>query len=35
MNTPITIKAALDRVVNHLDLSTEEMSQVMRDIMTG
>lgn len=29
------IKEALDRVVNHLDLSTEEMQGVMRRIMTG
>lgn len=35
MSTPITIRTALERVVNHLDLSTEEMSQVMREIMTG
>lgn len=29
------IKEALDRVVNHLDLTTEEMQGVMRRIMTG
>jgi len=29
------IKEALDRVVNHLDLTTEEMQDVMRRIMTG
>lgn len=29
------IKAALARVVDHIDLSTEEMQEVMRAIMTG
>lgn len=29
------IKSALSRIVGHLDLSTEEMSDVMRQIMTG
>ena len=29
------IKAALARVVDHIDLSTEEMQAVMRQIMTG
>ncbi|HEY0289631.1 MAG TPA: anthranilate phosphoribosyltransferase [Pseudomonas sp.] len=29
------IKTALGRVVNQLDLSTEEMSDIMREIMTG
>ena len=29
------IKTALNRIVGHLDLSTEEMRDVMRDIMTG
>ncbi len=35
MNTPMNIKSALNRVVNQLDLSTAEMSDVMREIMTG
>ncbi|KPC36304.1 Anthranilate phosphoribosyltransferase [Pseudomonas syringae pv. cilantro] len=35
MNTPMNIKNALNRVVNQLDLSTAEMSEVMREIMTG
>jgi anthranilate phosphoribosyltransferase len=35
MNTPMSIKAALDRVVNQLDLTTAEMQDVMREIMTG
>lgn len=29
------IKTALSRIVGHLDLSTAEMSDVMREIMTG
>ena len=29
------IKTALNRIVGHLDLSTDEMRDVMRDIMTG
>ena len=29
------IKSARSRVVDHLDLSTEEMRDVMRQIMTG
>lgn len=29
------IKSALSRIVGHLDLSTEEMRDVMRQIMTG
>ena len=29
------IKSALARIVGHLDLSTEEMRDVMRQIMTG
>ena len=29
------IKTALSRIVGHLDLSTDEMRDVMRDIMTG
>ena len=29
------IKSALSRIVGHLDLSTEEMRAVMRQIMTG
>lgn len=35
MSTPMDIKSALNRVVNQLDLTTEEMSDVMREIMTG
>ena len=31
----MNIKEALNRVVNQLDLSTEEMQDVMREIMTG
>lgn len=31
----MNIRDALNRVVNHLDLSTEEMQDVMRQIMTG
>ncbi|HEY8385746.1 MAG TPA: anthranilate phosphoribosyltransferase, partial [Porticoccaceae bacterium] len=31
----MNIREALDRVVNHLDLSTAEMQDVMREIMTG
>ena len=31
----MNIRQALDRVVNQLDLSTEEMQDVMREIMTG
>ena len=31
----MNIREALDRVVNQLDLSTEEMQAVMREIMTG
>jgi anthranilate phosphoribosyltransferase len=31
----MNIKEALDRVVNNLDLSTAEMQDVMREIMTG
>ena len=31
----MNMKEALNRVVNHLDLSTEEMKGVMRQIMTG
>ncbi|HTN31107.1 MAG TPA: anthranilate phosphoribosyltransferase, partial [Pseudomonas sp.] len=31
----MNIRDALNRVVNHLDLSTEEMQAVMREIMTG
>jgi len=29
------IRVALDRAVNHIDLSAEEMRMVMRDVMTG
>lgn len=29
------IKGALNRIVNQLDLTTEEMQAVMRQIMTG
>ena len=29
------IKTALSRIVDHLDLSTDEMRDVMREIMTG
>ena len=29
------IKTALSRIVGHLDLSTDEMRDVMREIMTG
>lgn len=29
------IKTALNRIVGHLDLTTDEMRDVMRDIMTG
>ncbi len=35
MSTPMNIKSALNRVVNQLDLSTDEMRDVMREIMTG
>ncbi len=31
----MNIKEALNRVVNNLDLSTAEMQDVMREIMTG
>lgn len=31
----MNIREALNRVVNHLDLTTEEMQSVMREIMTG
>ncbi|WP_409077770.1 hypothetical protein, partial [Pseudomonas syringae] len=31
----MNIKSALNRVVNQLDLSTDEMRDVMREIMTG
>jgi anthranilate phosphoribosyltransferase len=31
----MNIKEALNRVVSQLDLSTEEMQSVMREIMTG
>ena len=31
----MNIREALNRVVNHLDLTTEEMQAVMREIMTG
>jgi anthranilate phosphoribosyltransferase len=31
----MNIRQALERVVNHLDLSTTEMQEVMREIMTG
>ncbi|KPC57048.1 Anthranilate phosphoribosyltransferase [Pseudomonas amygdali pv. morsprunorum] len=35
MTTPMNIKSALNRVVNQLDLTTDEMRDVMREIMTG
>ena len=31
----MNIKTALGRIVDHLDLSTDEMRDVMREIMTG
>ena len=31
----MNIKEALDRIVGQLDLSTAEMQDVMREIMTG
>ena len=31
----MNIKTALSRIVEHLDLSTDEMRDVMREIMTG
>ena len=31
----MNIKTALSRIVDHLDLSTDEMRDVMREIMTG
>ena len=31
----MNIKQALNRIVSQLDLSTEEMQDVMREIMTG